>query len=129
MTHPIAKGGMRRHLLHLLSTNVDFSGAFPQPRNVFLSCPGWHGFSSYAVELDSILPDYLRLFILCDGLRPAMLPIGLLAIEPKGFKHQRIVNGEAETLCHGWRHDGASAVEDGTSPRRIKSLPGEGGYH
>ena len=43
--HPIAKGGMRGHILHLLPINVDFSGAFAQPRNVFLSCPGWHGFS------------------------------------------------------------------------------------
>jgi hypothetical protein len=34
----------------------------------------------------------------------------------------------AETLCHGWCHDGASTVEDDTSPLRVKSLPGEGGY-
>jgi hypothetical protein len=46
-THPIAKGGMRRHILHLLPTDVDLGGAFPQPRNVFLACPGWHGFFSY----------------------------------------------------------------------------------
>jgi hypothetical protein len=48
-----------------------------------------------AIELDGILPGYLRLFILRDRLpvehagdrlMPTMLPIGLLAIEPEGFE-------------------------------------------
>ena len=53
--HPVAEGGMGRHILHLLPTDVDLSGLFPQPRNVFLSCPGWHGFSSS--HIGSISPS------------------------------------------------------------------------
>src|SRR5262245_20180187 len=37
-----------------------------------------------------------------DGLMPAMLHIGLLAIEAEGFEHRRVVNREQNRiLCRG----------------------------
>src|SRR6266446_9491827 len=44
----------------------------------------------------AIIRDGLPVEYAGDGLMPAMLPIGFLAIEPEGFEHRRILDGKQD---------------------------------